>query len=92
MKVSLTDRAIRGAEAPNGRVELGDAGCRGLSIRCSPSGVNSWTFAYKIKVEKDGNPHLGEPSQRAWKAGGCTPASCFFTEQIEPDRDSGVRA
>jgi hypothetical protein len=56
MKVSLTDRAIRALKAPNGRVELGDAGCRGLSIRCRPSGVKSWKFAYKIKVEKDGKP------------------------------------
>src|SRR5450631_4041926 len=48
MKVSLTDRALRALKAPNGRVELGDAGCRGLSIRCSPSGVKTWTFAYKL--------------------------------------------
>jgi integrase len=48
MKIALTDRAIRALKAPNGRVELGDVGCRGLSIRCTPAGLKTWTFAYKL--------------------------------------------
>ncbi|SRR5216683_105711 len=48
MKIALTDRAIKALKAPDGRVELGDATCRGLSIRCAPSGVKTWTFAYKL--------------------------------------------
>jgi integrase len=48
MKVSLTDRSVRALKAARSRVELGDAGCRGLSIRCAPSGVKTWTFAYKL--------------------------------------------
>jgi integrase len=29
-------------------MEVGDAGCRGLSIRCTVAGVKTWTFAYKL--------------------------------------------
>jgi integrase len=47
-KVALTDRFLRALKAPDGRVEVGDAGCRGLSIRCTPAGVKTWTFAYKL--------------------------------------------
>ncbi|WP_168204666.1 tyrosine-type recombinase/integrase [Tardiphaga sp. vice304] len=49
MKSVLTDRAIRALKAPEGRVEVGDASCRGLSIRCTPAGVKTWTFAYKFE-------------------------------------------
>jgi hypothetical protein len=47
-KVALTDRFLRALKAADGRVEVGDAGCRGLSIRCTPAGVKTWTFAYKL--------------------------------------------
>ena len=47
-KVSLTDRFVRALKASDQRVEVGDAGCRGLSIRCTPAGVKTWTFAYKL--------------------------------------------
>ncbi len=47
-KVALTDQFLRALKAPDGRVEVGDAGCRGLSIRCTPAGVKTWTFAYKL--------------------------------------------
>ena len=39
---------MRALKAPNGRVEIGDASCRGLSIRCTPAGIKTWTFAYKL--------------------------------------------
>jgi hypothetical protein len=47
-KVALTDRFLRALKAPNHRVEVGDASCRGLSIRCTTAGVKTWTFAYKL--------------------------------------------
>jgi integrase len=47
-KASLTDRLLRALKASGGRTEVGDAGCRGLSIRCTPAGVKTWTFAYKL--------------------------------------------
>jgi integrase len=47
-KVALTDRFLRALKASDRRVEVGDAGCRGLSIRCTPAGVKTWTFAYKL--------------------------------------------
>jgi integrase len=48
-KKSLTDGFVRALKAPGGRTEVSDAGCRGLSIRCTPAGVKTWTFAYKLK-------------------------------------------
>ena len=47
-KVALTDRFLRALKTSSGRIEVGDAGCRGLSIRCTPAGVKTWTFAYKL--------------------------------------------
>ena len=47
-KVALTDRFLRALKASDGRIEVGDASCRGLSIRCTPAGVKTWTFAYKL--------------------------------------------
>src|SRR5882672_7091740 len=47
-KIALTDRFLRALKAPDGRIEVGDAGCRGLSIRCTTAGVKTWTFAYKL--------------------------------------------
>lgn len=47
-KKSLTDGFVRALKAPGGRTEVGDAGCRGLSLRCTPAGVKTWTFAYKL--------------------------------------------
>jgi integrase len=47
-KVALTDRFLRSLKASEHRVEIGVAGCRGLSIRCTPAGVKTWTFAYKL--------------------------------------------
>jgi integrase len=47
-KVALTDRFLRALKAADRRVEVGDASCRGLSIRCTTAGVKSWTFAYKL--------------------------------------------
>jgi integrase len=47
-KVALTDRFLRALKAQNGRIEVGDAGCRGLSIRCTTAGTKTWTFAYKL--------------------------------------------
>jgi integrase len=44
----LTDRFVRALKAPDGRIEIGDASCRGLSIRCTPAGIKTWTFAYKL--------------------------------------------
>ncbi|MBN8991617.1 MAG: site-specific integrase [Rhizobiales bacterium] len=44
----MTDRFLRALKASNGRIEVGDAVCRGLSIRCTPAGVKTWTFAYKL--------------------------------------------
>ena len=47
-RVDLSDRYVRSLKAKDGRIEIGDAGCRGLSIRCTPSNVKTWTFAYKL--------------------------------------------
>jgi integrase len=47
-KASLTDRFLRALKGADRRIEVGDAGCRGLSIRCTPAGVKTWTFAYKL--------------------------------------------
>ncbi|MGO9361786.1 MAG: Arm DNA-binding domain-containing protein, partial [Xanthobacteraceae bacterium] len=47
-RVAITDRSIRALKATSGRVEVGDAKCRGLSIRCTATGVKTWTFAYKL--------------------------------------------
>ncbi len=47
-KASLTDRFLRALKGSDRRTEVGDAGCRGLSIRCTPAGVKTWTFAYKL--------------------------------------------
>jgi hypothetical protein len=47
-KAALTDRFLRALKASDRRVEVGDAGCRGLSIRCTPAGIKTWTFAYKL--------------------------------------------
>jgi integrase len=47
-KVALTDRFLRALKASGRRREVGDAGCRGLSIRCTSAGVKTWTFAYKL--------------------------------------------
>src|SRR5882724_4078575 len=45
---SLTDRMVRTLLATDGRKEVGDAGCRGLSIRCTAAGVKTWSYAYKL--------------------------------------------
>jgi integrase len=45
---SLTDRMVRTLIAGTGRREIGDAGCRGLSIRCTTAGVKTWSYAYKL--------------------------------------------
>lgn len=45
---ALTDRFVKALKAPDGRIEIGDARCRGLSIRCTPAGIKTWTFAYKL--------------------------------------------
>ncbi len=47
-KKSLTDGFVRALKAPGGRTEVGDAGCRGLSIRCTAAGLKTWTYAYKL--------------------------------------------
>jgi len=47
-KIALTDRFVRALKASGGRAEVGDSSCRGLSIRCTPGGVKTWTFAYKL--------------------------------------------
>ena len=47
-RVALTDRFLRALKAPDGRIEVGDASCRGLSIRCTTAGVKTWTFTYKF--------------------------------------------
>jgi integrase len=47
-KVALTDRFLRALKGSDHRIEISDASCRGLSIRCTPAGVKTWTFAYKL--------------------------------------------
>jgi integrase len=47
-KVPLTDRFLRGLKAAGARTEIADAGCRGLSIRCTAAGLKTWTYAYKL--------------------------------------------
>jgi integrase len=45
----LTDRAVRGLKATDGkRAVLGDKLSAGLQIRCTPAGVKTWSFAYKL--------------------------------------------
>jgi Arm DNA-binding domain len=33
------------------RIELSDAECKGLTFRCTPAGVKSWTFAYRPRLK-----------------------------------------
>lgn len=47
MRVSLTDRYLKALKTDAARLEVSDAGCRGLGIRCTKAGVKTWTFAYK---------------------------------------------
>jgi integrase len=47
MKKSLTDAFIRTLRAPaNGRLEINDAACRGLSLRITPNDVRSWSYRF----------------------------------------------
>jgi integrase len=43
----LTDRAIKALKSTGGRAALGDGQCKGLWIRCTPSGLKTWSYAYK---------------------------------------------
>jgi integrase len=55
MKTILNDRALKALKATSVRVELSDAECKGLTFRCTPAGVKSWTFAYRVRfLNKDG--------------------------------------
>jgi integrase len=55
MKRALTDASIRAAVAPaNGRIELVDPACRGLSLRVTASGVRSFAFRYRPR----GSSHI----------------------------------
>jgi integrase len=45
---ALTDRFVQALKASGDRIEVGDASCRGLSIRCTTAGVKTWTYAYKL--------------------------------------------
>jgi integrase len=47
-KTRLTDRFLRALKTSDPRIEVADASCRGLSIRCTAAGIKSWTFAYKL--------------------------------------------
>jgi integrase len=69
-KTALTDLFIRSLKAPTHRVEVGDASCRGLSIRCTLAGVKTWTFAYKLngrmrRITLGEYPALGLSEARA---------------------------
>jgi integrase len=47
-KARLTDRFLRALKTSDPRVEVADASCRGLSIRCTATGLKTWTYAYKL--------------------------------------------
>lgn len=52
MAVALTDLAIERMRPPRqGRVELGDAVVRGLSLRVTKAGSKSWSVIYKVPGE-----------------------------------------
>jgi integrase len=58
-KLALTDRYVKALKAPSSRIEITDTGCRNLTLRCSPTGLKTWSYAYT----KDGKMHrvaLGE--------------------------------
>ena len=44
----LTDTAVRALKAADGRAALGDGACKGLWIRCTPAGLKTWSYAYKL--------------------------------------------
>jgi integrase len=47
MKKALTDAFIRTLRAPtDGRLEINDAACRGLSLRVTPNDARSWSFRF----------------------------------------------
>src|SRR5262245_63143259 len=51
MRKVLTDALIRSYPAPiNGRVELADVRCVGLSFRISSQGARSWSFRFRDRV------------------------------------------
>jgi integrase len=58
-KLRLTDRYIITLKAPAVRLEITDLGCRNLVLRCSPSGLKTWTYAY-TKAGKMHRIALGE--------------------------------
>jgi integrase len=43
----LTDAYVKAAKTTAGRVEIRDAGCRGLVLRVTKPGVKSWSFRYR---------------------------------------------
>ncbi|GLR87992.1 tyrosine-type recombinase/integrase [Bradyrhizobium iriomotense] len=43
----LTDASVRALKATDGRAALGDGACKGLWIRCTTSGLKTWSYAYK---------------------------------------------
>ena len=47
-KLVLTDRYIKALKPGAGRIEITDAGCRNLVLRCAPSGLKTWNYAYSI--------------------------------------------
>jgi integrase len=47
LKKALTDTLIRSLRAPsNGRLEINDASCRGLSLRVTQNDVRTWSFRF----------------------------------------------
>lgn len=100
MKVNLTDRYVKGLKAERVRVEVGDGVCRGLVIRCAPSGIKTWSFAYKANG-KMRRVALGEypavslaqardeaDKRRAQKSAGDDPRAIQVAERQEKDRTS----
>jgi integrase len=70
MKPALTDRQVRTMSAARARKEISDGGCRGLSIRCTPTGIKTWSYAYKLdgkmrRITLGGYPAMGLAKARS---------------------------
>jgi hypothetical protein len=48
MRKPLTDVFVRSVEVPaNGRLEITDSRCNGLTLRVTKGGVKSWSFRFR---------------------------------------------
>jgi integrase len=60
MKKHMTEIILRNLRAPaEGRLEVIDAGCRGLSLRVTPNDIRSWSYRYTGATGKPARMAIG---------------------------------